>query len=268
MRKVISRFGFIVVFICLIGALCGFSPVQAAEEEFHQTYTLKAGETVSVQSINGTVDVSSWNKDVVDVYAVKKTRYGRDKLDDVEIVISTNDGLVIETEHLTKNPRVSVNYTIKLPKNINLALAKSTNGAIEVDGVSGDAVIRSTNGQIQIDNVNGIIDAQTTNGKISIENTRGLKQARTTNGSINVEITELPDTDVEIKTTNGSVDMYLPEDLNADLELRTNNGRIRANDFRLLVNEISKNYISGQLGDGGKQLIVRTTNGSISINKL
>ena len=268
MKKFISQFSLVMFLLCVVGSLCYTDTVLAAEEEFHQTYKLKAGETVSVQSINGSIIVSSWDKDVVDVYAVKKSRYGHDELDEVEIAISTNHGLVIETVHLSRNPKVSVNYEIRLPENINLELAKTTNGSIEIDGISGDALIKTTNGEIRVENVNGIIESETTNGKISIRNTRGLKQARTTNGNVDVEISELPNTNVEIRTTNGSIDLCLPDNLDADLELHTNNGRIHTRGFRLLVNEISRNYINGQLGNGGRRMSVRTTNGSISLSKL
>ena len=72
----------IAVVLCVVVAAvalsaCRVVPGPEEREEFRETYNVAAGSTVSVDTFNGSIEVSGWDKDYVEVYAVKKTRYGR-----------------------------------------------------------------------------------------------------------------------------------------------------------------------------------------------
>ncbi|MCE5250869.1 DUF4097 domain-containing protein [bacterium] len=238
-----------------------------AEEEFHETYKLSSGTPVSVSNTNGGIKISSWDNDYVDVIAVKKSNRGEDELEKVEIRVTSNGKLSIETHYLENRAHVSVSYTISVPRAIPLENIKTTNGSIEINGTTGDATVRSTNGKIVIRDTDGIVDAQTTNGSISITDASGIRRAKTTNGSVEVTASSLS-ADVEIGTTNGSVTFAIPENLNADLDMKTTNGRIKATGIQMTVDEISKTHVSGRLGSGGNSITLKTTNGSITLEKL
>ena len=236
-------------------------------EEFHKTLSPAAGTPLTVENTNGSITITTWNRKDVDILAVKKTRKGRDELDKVEIIISENGKLSIETEYLERNAKVSVNYTIKVPATIPVALVRTTNGSLELEGTTGDTVARTTNGSITVRDADGAIESTTTNGNISIRDASSIKRAKTTNGKIEVSFDRLT-SDTEFTTTNGSVDVRFPAGMNADLELQTTNGSIRANGIKMMVNEISKRHLSGKLGSGGTKINVKTTNGSISLEEL
>ncbi|HUT63147.1 MAG TPA: hypothetical protein VMZ04_04235 [Anaerolineae bacterium] len=256
-----------------------------AEEEFHQTYTVEADTEVEVSNINGIINISAWDEDYVDVRALKRTREDRDELDLVTIEVNTNDILEIKTvvqkrtededsffsrifgKIYYKTPKVTVDYTIKLPESVILNRASTTNGDIEVYGTRGDSYVKTTNGDITVENTDGLINAKSTNGRISITGGALTKNARTTNGSIEASLSDNFIDGTSISTTNGSIDLYLSPDINADIELRTVNGKISAGGFRMLVETISKREFVGTLGSGGKRITARTVNGSISLNK-
>lgn len=238
-----------------------------AQEEFHNTYTLKPGSALSVENTNGSVSVTGWDENYVDVYAIKKTNKDENELEKVEIQVSKNGNLSIETYYIEKRARVSVDYTIKAPKTIEVTYAKTTNGEVTLNGTYGDTYVKSTNGALRIENADGFIEAHTTNGNITLARSTGIKSARTTNGSIHATFLKLAG-DVEIKTTNGSIKLTIPDDLDADVDLKTTNGSIKAKEIPIMLDEISKRRITGRIGSGGKRMKVKTTNGSITINRL
>ena len=72
------------------------------------------------------------------------------------------------------------------------------------------------------------------------------------------------------ETTNGSISLAItsPETLNADLSARVTNGHITV-DFPITLQNLSgsKRRVEGKIGQGGPEISLHTTNGSISLNK-
>jgi len=279
-RKVIICFALIFISVLFLSQ----NVYSDAEEEFHQTYTVEADTEVEVSNVNGIINISAWDEDYVDVRALKRTREDKDELDLVTIEVNTNDIMEIKTvvqkrteedsffsrifgEIYRRSPKVTVDYTIKLPESVILSRASTTNGDIEVYGTHGDSYVKTTNGSITVEGTDGLIDAKSTNGSITITNGALTKNARTTNGNIEASISNNFVDGTGISTTNGSIDLYLSPDINADIELRTVNGKISAGGFRMVVDTISKREFVGTLGSGGKRITARTINGSISLNK-
>ena len=255
-------------------------------EEFHQTYTVKADTEVEVKNINGKVLISTWDKDSVDVFAIKRTRRGRNELDKMKIEVTIGDVMEIKTikrkyddsgedtffkrtfrRMRLRSPKVTVDYTIKLPGNVWLSEARTTNGTVELQGTRGDTYAHTTNGNVIVDSSEGYIKAKTTNGNITINGDTAVSEARTTNGSISASLSAQYTQDTEISTTNGSVELYLYPDMNADIELKTINGKISAAGISLTLDTMSRNHLVGKIGSGGHKILTKTINGSIRLNK-
>ena len=60
------------VLLCALAAAA--VPSFAISKEFNQSYALQAGGTFELQNVNGTVEVQGWDKDVVEVHAVKTAK--------------------------------------------------------------------------------------------------------------------------------------------------------------------------------------------------
>jgi hypothetical protein len=131
-----------------------------------------------------------------------------------------------------------------------------------------DLRLRSTNGSIVVRDVHGTADVQTTNGGITLERLAGDVRGRTTNGGARVELagTAWEGAGLEVRTTNGSVRVRAPEGYSADVEARTTNGSIRT-DFPLTVQGRVGRRLEGRLGDGGAPIRLRTTNGSVRLQR-
>src|SRR6266446_8526224 len=66
-------------------------------DEFHQTYPLAANGRVSVDNLNGAVQIKVWDREAVQVDAVKRA-YRRERLDEAKIdVYSTPESIRIKT---------------------------------------------------------------------------------------------------------------------------------------------------------------------------
>jgi len=249
----------------LLAGCAGFSQ---AKEEFRETYAVEPGAILDIANKNGDIRIQVWDKDEVEVYAVKITMWGSGELRKVDVKVTTDGGITIETDYLSKTARVSVDYDIRVPASMSVRGVETANGKIEVEGVAGDIQAASLNGDVTLRDVNGAVTAYTSNGDVTITGARAVLEARTSNGDIRVEIASLPD-DVDIKTSNGSIDVYVSAALNADLELRTSNGDVDvSSSISLTVRNSSKKQIIGQMGKGGPLITAITSNGDVDFREL
>jgi hypothetical protein len=139
---------------------------------------------------------------------------------------------------------VTVDYEVRVPAGVHF-VARSVHGGIEVDGVSGPMVVR------------------TVDGGISLQSATAAR-ARTVNGPITATFraTDL-ESDSELQTVNGPVHVSLPPGANADLRASTLNGRVHVAFPLEGSSEVRR--VHGTIGHGGRELLLRTVNGSIDV---
>ncbi|MCK4655067.1 MAG: DUF4097 family beta strand repeat protein [Candidatus Cloacimonetes bacterium] len=254
-------------------------------KEFQDTFQPKKGSNVNVYNKNGNIEIRSWKEDYIDIFATMKTRKDEEEFEKVEIKISDRNGCTIETKHLEKNPKVSVNYEIKVPKSVKLNEIESSNGKVLIVDCKGDININTSNGKIEVFDTSGDLEASTSNGKVEIVNVDGkvnistsngsirvvrtprLEKARTSNGSIKVELGKM-ENDIMLLTSNGSIKIYLDPSINADIKASTSNSSIKLHDIEVTTRKFSNNYLVGSIAKGGKLITADTSNGRISLYKL
>lgn len=255
-----------------------------AEEKFHQTYPVASDASVDVENRNGKVYICMWDKDYVDVFALKRTKEDRDELDKITIQVNTNGVLRIRTVYPDKRdeedsffkrifswrnnsyPQVTVDYTIKLPRTVSLRRAEVRNGCLELHSTQGETTVYTRNGSIVLDDVDRCVEAETRNGEITIIRGTRIKTIRTRNGDIHAILSEMNDNNSSFTSRNGSVNLNVPPDINACIDLQTRNGNISTKKISLLLDTVSKQHVIGKLGAGGKTISVVTRNGNISMN--
>jgi hypothetical protein len=235
-------------------------------EEFLQRYEVEAGTEVEVYNRNGRVNVRSWDGEHLEVSAVKKS-WMPGEINLVEIKVTENKNFVVRTESLERNPRVSVNYEILVPSGISVKLLETSNGNINVQGAAGNVTAVTSNGSIKIVDVDGFVTARTSNGKIEVSGVSGLLGLRTSNGNIEAEAAGIGK-DVEVTSSNGSISLLIASAVDADVEARTSNGKITIYNLQFVSSEMDSNYMKGRLGSGGSRLFIKTSNGSIKLDRL
>ena len=241
------------------------------KEDFKKTLPLKKGGTFSLMNVNGNVTIETWTREEVEIQAEKAVRGQRENLDRIKIEIEAGPTSVVVDTVFPKIPRFRgrVTYEIKVPEDMDLEMIKSVNGNVRISGPFGDVKARTTNGSIRLQDASGQIFCSTTNGNIDAVDIRGDILARSTNGSLHLEIASV-EGEITATTTNGSITLdVLSGNVDADLEARTTNGHISL-DFPVTIPagwSSSKRRIEGKLGNGGPQISLKTTNGSVRIQK-
>src|SRR6266480_1584093 len=101
----------------LLGAVVSVVPSFAFRKEFNQSYTLPAGGSLELQNVNGTVDVQGWDRNEVEVHAVKTAKHKESDLERVSIEVDAKPDAVSITTRYPQNEgvEVAVEYTIHVP---------------------------------------------------------------------------------------------------------------------------------------------------------
>ncbi len=218
--------------------------------EFAQTYHLKPDGTLELNNINGTVRIEGWDKDEVEVRAVKTTPDKESKLDLVSIdVNSTPDNLSISTRYpQEEGVEVAVEYTVHVPRRTLLKHINTVNGALRVKDLDSVGDLHTVNGNIEVYESSGDLHARTTNGNVYVE----LKHPSNAHGTM-------------AETTNGSVLLAIPADSQADLEAKCMNGSFSTDLPFVMEGAIQPRVLHGRLGKGGSSIRLGTVNGAIRV---
>ncbi len=238
----------------VLGAILAAAPAFAADftEKFEKTYPVSASPRISLSNINGSVELSGWDRNEVQVLATKHANT-QEKLARLQINVNANkDSVSIKTElpSGTNNNPGSVDYEIRVPRGANLDKIDTVNGSVEVSGIKGNVKVSSVNGKVTGRGLSADMDLSTVNGVVDCE-------AIDLSGSHRVKLS----------TVNGGVELTLPRDANARLTANTVNGHISNN----LGLEVKKHFPVGSdmdsmLGSGSARVELSSVNGGISIH--
>lgn len=221
-------------------------------EELHKTYPIDADGRVSLKNVNGAVNISAWDRNEVQIDAVKRART-KEALDQASIVIdSANSSISIRTRYPESEGRkdsASVEYTLKVPRRARLFAIETVNGGVLVKEVSGD------------------VKASSVNGPVIAENLASEAQLSTVNGRIEASFAKLEGTPtISLHTVNGSISLAIPERANAEVSAHTVHGGI-VSDLGAPAPRGWKpgGSFSGQIGKGGARIKLNSVNGGIRI---
>lgn len=146
--------------------------------------------------------------------------------------------------------------------------ARTSGGSITLEGCEGNADVTTSGGSIHIGKVHGEVTAITSGGSIKVKEVMGTINARTSGGSVSASISKQPEGDCRLTTSGGSVTVHLAEDIKVDLDAKTSGGRVYT-DFPVTIRGvISKRHLKAEINGGGPELYLRTSGGSIRIDKL
>ncbi|MEM7582913.1 MAG: DUF4097 family beta strand repeat-containing protein [Acidobacteriota bacterium] len=246
------------------------------KDTFEQTVGLAMTGQVEIETTNGSIEVTSWDRAEVQVVAYKKARansssQARELLDEIEIQIEEYGGRVSVEAVLPRSgwfggTSTSVAFEITIPADAELE-ARSQNGAIKVRNLGGPAVLDTQNGSITADGVKGSLILESSNGAITARDVAGAVQAETTNGRISADIVSSAlAEDVSLKTSNGSVELRIDPGVAASVYARTRNGSV-SSDFEGGRMDERRRTLDLDLNGGGPRVELRSSNGSIRLRE-
>ena len=158
-------------FLAFILATASAAPSFAISKEFNQTYPLTPGGVFELQNVNGTVDVQTWDRDEVEVHAVKTAKHQESDLSLVSIDVEAKPESVSVTTRYPQNEgvEVAVEYVVHVPRCAHVEHLGTVNGSLRVAGVEAVEDLRTVNGNIEVFDGGGAVHAHTTNGNVHIE---------------------------------------------------------------------------------------------------
>jgi DUF4097 and DUF4098 domain-containing protein YvlB len=234
----------------LLLAGLGGAPSFAISKDFHQSYPLQPGGSLELQNVNGTVQVQGWDRNEVEVHAVKTAKQKESDLERVAIDVDARPEAVSIATRYPPNEgvEVAVDYTIHVPHNARVEHLGTVNGTLKIAGVE------------------NVEDLHTVNGNIEVYEAGGTVHAHTINGNVHVELAHLPEkTGATAETTNGSLVLAVPSDIQADVEARCLNGNFSSELPMTMESNQRPREVHGRLGRGGAPIHLRTVNGGIRV---
>lgn len=234
-----------------MGLVIAIAPrAQASSKVFDQVYPLHAGGAFAIANVNGGVQIEGWDRDQVEVHAVKTALHEDQDPDSVHIdVQGDGDQLAVNTRYPQgSGVQVTVEYEIHVPYRLRFTAVQTVNGDVHLRGVSSKGYLDSVNGNIEVVESDGRFNA------------------RTTNGDVRLQLKSLPDGEpVSLTTVNGSVVLSLPVSANADVRVVNRNGDFRSDLPLATLGAYESSRFDGRLGSGGGEIFMSTVNGAIRL---
>lgn len=217
--------------------------------------TLSAtGGTLNVDGMqNGGIHVKGWERnDILVRYRIQTQAATQTEADNLasQIRVTTANGQIrAEGPEQMNKAHWDVGYEIFVPRQSNLSL-KTHNGGIGISGVRGQIEFEALNGGVSLKQLGGNVKGATVNGGLSVE-----LIGNTWDGE-----------GLNVKTTNGGLSVSVPDNYSAQLNAGTINGGFNVSPSIAEVARGAK-QLSVNLGSGGTNLRIYTTNGGVSIKR-
>lgn len=163
----------------------------------------------------------------------------------------------------------------------------TSGGSIEAVNITDDVQVRTSGGSLRLGAIHGFVSGRTSGGSIKVVDCSGGTDvrtsgggiwlggigrnvtARTSGGSIQAAMMTQPQSECSLRTSGGAITCTLIPDVAVDLEAKTSGGRV-STDFvveSVIQGKAPKNRLEGRINGGGPLLKLRTSGGSISLQK-
>lgn len=215
-------------------------------EDFHYSYPQTAGGRLTLENFNGSVEISGWDQNTVDVsgtkYAESESLLHRIQ---IEVSSSGNTVRVKTTRPDEHHGNMGAKYVIRVPRQTELEDISSSNGSLRVEDIQGSARLATSNGSVHLGKIRGNVNASSSNGSIEVNDVKGDVNFRTSNGGVHADGVEglfeaetsnggirahlhnpAAGRAIRADTSNGSIDLEVDSQLQSDVVASTSNGPI------------------------------------------
>ena len=239
--------------------------VEARSDEDREKFEVAFEQNGTDVSVRGEMEGRSgwsWNGDRL------RVKYIITVPSQYNVDLQTSGGSIsvedLEGEVVTQTSGGSLSFGM-IKGNIN---GRTSGGSISLDGTSGNADVHTSGGSISLGKVAGTVKAHTSGGSISIDEVGGTIDAETSGGSITAAITEQPEGDCELRTSGGSITVRLADGIGVDVDAKTSAGRVTTEFDVPPRDKDEMDELEASINGGGPRLHLRTSAGSVRINRL
>ena len=225
-----------------------------------RTFTVSATPRVSITTFDGRVTVHGWDKAEVS-YAATKNANDDESLKEISIQAQQQGQAISINATNPSEVNGSVNLDVYVPRRATLHVS-SGDGALNLEGVSGEITLRSGDGPIQVANGGGVLQVNTGDGRIQVIKFDGQVDARTGDGEIALDgdFKEL-----SARTGDGPISLTVPA--GSSFTIETNTPEEISNEGFIVAEDItpSPRLKRWRVGNGGRVFTLKTGEGKISL---
>ena len=272
-----ASLGCLVCMFVLLTGCCinlGCTMLGKYERTVELSAPLSPGSTFAAKTHNGSItihggDIAECHLTATIVTRARTDEEAQELSDQVSVtLVPSGDRLTAKIDQPTRliNKSVSVSYDIHMPNQTNLELL-THNGAVRVVDINGHIDATTHNGKTTAENVAGTTALKTHNGSVNCREISGDAKLHTHNGGVDVVYSEAAPSvcDVSVVTHNGGIGFTAPPGFSARVNASTNNGSVHTDLPITVTGKVSKNKLTGTIGNGEGNLYLETHNGSIKI---
>jgi DUF4097 and DUF4098 domain-containing protein YvlB len=248
-----------------------------------------AGKPIKIISSNGGIEVRKADVAAVEVEVVLAGP-AKDRLDKAQVTSErAADGelrLGVVWPGGKPENNEGATFKVRLPDAAGVT-ADTSNGAIEIAGLTGKAMLDTSNGAVTVRDHAGPVVIDTSNAGVNLANLAGEVRVDTSNGSITARDIGAP---AKLETSNGGITAEFAMDATGPVTLDTSNGNIKVTFFASYAATIAMETSNGRitvdappgaskvsmskdqdhgtlvLGAGGPSSKFETSNGSINVH--
>lgn len=223
-----------------------------------RTFTVNGSPRVTLNTFDGRVTVHGWDKPEV-TYTAIKGAHDEESLKEITIQAQQQGDAISIIAQNNDQESGSVHFDVYVPRQSSLHIS-SGDGALNLDGVTGQLTLRSGDGPIEVANGGGQLQVNTGDGVIRVIKFDGQVDARTGDGAINLDgnFNEL-----SARTGDGTISLTVPA--GASFTIETNSPDEISNEGFNVAEDItpSPRVKRWKIGNGGKVFVLKTGEGKI-----
>jgi putative adhesin len=270
------------------------------DHQVNEHRPLNANGEISLNNMAGTVVVSAWDKNEVDVtgeidgdidhldvsgdaahlsiVARSQKRFHGGGSADLHLMVPAGAKLTLET--VSADVSVSglrgplkvntVSGDVGLAVTAPVVSVQTTSGDVILQGSSADTIARSVSGDLRMSGLQGLLDAETVSGNVDVIGTRfsGLK-LKSISGDVHLDVSFTDKAHVTGETLSGDITMLVPADLSGTGTLKSFSGEAICDKTPVETSNSpgskKREYV---WGDGkGVDMELSTFSGDIHINR-
>jgi DUF4097 and DUF4098 domain-containing protein YvlB len=223
-----------------------------------RSFAVSGSPRVTINTFDGQVTIHGWDKPEV-MYNATKGAPDENSLKEITIQAQQAGGVITITANNNDQQYGSVNFDVYVPRQSSLHVS-SGDGALNLDGVSGQITLRSGDGPIEVANGGGELQVNTGDGVIRVIKFEGQVDARTGDGEIALDGNF---NSLSARTGDGQISLTVPA--GSSFTIETNAPDEISNEGFNVAEDVtpSPRVKRWRIGNGGKIFVLKTGDGKI-----
>jgi DUF4097 and DUF4098 domain-containing protein YvlB len=223
------------------------------QEKETRTFAVTGSPRVTINTFDGHVTVHGWDKPEVTYTAVKGS-HDEESLKNISIQAQQQGEAISIIAETNEDQNGTVNFDVYVPRQSSLHVS-SGDGALNLDGVTGQITLRSGDGPIEVANGGGQLQVNTGDGLIRIIKFDGQVDARTGDGAIALDGNF---NSLSARTGDGTISLTVPA--GSSFTIETNAPDEISNEGFSVAEDVtpSPRVKRWKIGNGGKVFVLKT----------